>query len=750
MDEKKQVTWAFRRLGGMDQVTLQTAEELRRLRDLDPKLWATLSCPASGLEFNARMLELLDADKDGRIRIPEVLDAVDWLCARITDPAEIVARPESLPLKSIRQDSAEGAKMHATALNVLQNLGRQDAVSVCEADVQEAASVANALLYNGDGILPVHSDLTEEQNAFIMAALNTVGGEKDASGEAGIDPKCIDAFLAALQAEKAWRGTLMAAPHPLDGDTGATWTLLQELKDKIDDYFLRCRMAAFAPQAVPALNAEELISSSCENGLLVRGMLESLPISHVSADSPLGLAAGVNPVWRGKATAFLALCAPLLPAGGDMTEEDWEKLQLALKPYGEVLAQRPVPAPAGAIVPESAAAFLDTLTDSNIETFLEEGAAGELKSIIEQDLSVPSASSDIAELEKLVLFYHHLHRLLMNFVSFCDFYSLKKPATFQAGTLFIDGRSCRLCLPVANVDKHSGMAGFSQICLLYCACSRVTDGGTKTMNIAAAMTAGSDAFLREGRNGVYVDDEGNDWDATIVKVVRNPISLKQAMWSPYLRISQMIGETIHKFAADKETRMLAKASQKAAETAAAPGKPPMPFDIGKSVGIFAAVGIALGALGTAVGSITSMIMSLHWWQFPLLFLAIFLCISGPSVFLAWLKLRKRTLGPLLEASGWAVNSQLPINQVLGRALTKEAVLPGNSTRIRNDPLREKSPAAKFLFALLLIAVLILGYAAWKYKDRLFDNIKPAATVEQAPAAAPAPAEKPAEVAPEAK
>ena len=148
------------------------------------------------------------------------------------------------------------------------------------------------------------------------------------------------------------------------------------------------------------------------------------------------------------------------------------------------------------------------------------------------------------------------------------------------------------------------------------------------------MTAGSDAFLREGRNGVYVDDEGNDWDATIVKVVRNPISLKQAMWSPYLRISQMIGETIHKFAADKETRMLAKASQKAAETAAAPGKPPMPFDIGKSVGIFAAVGIALGALGTAVGSITSMIMSLHWWQFPLLFLAIFLCISGPSVFLA--------------------------------------------------------------------------------------------------------------------
>ena len=48
------------------------------------------------------------------------------------------------------------------------------------------------------------------------------------------------------------------------------------------------------------------------------------------------------------------------------------------------------------------------LDDADIDAFLECGAAGELKSIIERDLSVPSASSDIAELEKLVLFYHHL------------------------------------------------------------------------------------------------------------------------------------------------------------------------------------------------------------------------------------------------------------------------------------------------------------------------------------------------------
>ena len=83
MEKNDKLTWAFHRLGGMDQVTLETAGELSRLRELDPKLWAALSCPASGLEFDARTLELLDTDADGRIRIPEVLEAMDTTIGRL-------------------------------------------------------------------------------------------------------------------------------------------------------------------------------------------------------------------------------------------------------------------------------------------------------------------------------------------------------------------------------------------------------------------------------------------------------------------------------------------------------------------------------------------------------------------------------------------------------------------------------------------------------------------------------------------
>ncbi|WP_298069619.1 ABC transporter permease [uncultured Mailhella sp.] len=753
MEQDRQVTWAFHRLGGMDQVTLETSEELCRLRELDPKLWAALSCPASGLEFDARTLALLDGDGDGRIRIPEVLEAVEWACRRLAHPADMASRPEALPLSALA-DTEEGRHLAATAAAVLKNLGKEDQQAVTPDDVAGAAAAANALLLNGDGIFPPHDDLGEKA-AFVRTALSVAGGEKDAGGRTGLNAAGVDAFLAALKAEQDWRAAVNAAPHPLGEDTAAAWTLMTELKDKLDDYFLRCRLAAFAPQSSASLNAEELLAVPDEHGLLAPEALAALPLSHIGPDAPLRLDFGLNPAWRSKAAAFFRLIAPLLPDAAVMTEDDWNAVQAAFSPYGAALAARPVPASAASLPAGDPAAALAALTDEEIQALLTGPEAAELKDMMARDLAVPAASGDLAELERLTLYYRHLHRLLMNFVSFHDFYSLRRPAAFQAGTLFIDGRSCRLCLPVADVGKHAGMAALSQLCLLYCECRRRASGTSpaQVRNIVAAMTAGSDVFLREGRNGVYVDDEGQDWDATLVKLVHNPISIKQAVWSPYLRMSQMIAEQIHKFAGDKESKLMASAAQKIGSAAA---KPQAPFDISKSVGLFAAVGIALGALGTAVGSIAGMLMALHWWQFPLLFLAAFACISGPSAFLAWLKLRKRTLGPLLEASGWAVNGQLPVNLLLGRALTSEAALPGNATRTGHDPLRETGRTGKAVLAVLIAALLGLGYLGWT--GELAPLLKKAVTVEQpAPAAAPpaaqpaeAPAAAPAEAAPAAK
>ena len=350
----------------------------------------------------------------------------------------------------------------------------------------------------------------------------------------------------------------------------------------------------------------------------------------------------------------------------------------------------------------SCSAFLDLPSRFEALTQQDEDAAGHLKTL--------------TDVERLVLYHHHLHRLLMNFVSFCDFYALSRPTTFQIGTLFIDGRGCNLCLRVDDITNHAAQAQPSHLCLAYCECSRLDTG--QKMNIVAAVTAGDSNLLIPGRHGVFVDTQGQSWEAVLVKLVDNPISIRTAMFAPYKRFGRMITDQLEKLASSKDSALMSDASKSIDKLTTDAQKEAKPFDIGRSMGIFAAIGLALGAIGTALASIAAALFSLAWWQFPLLFVGIFLCISGPSMFLAWLKLRRRTLGPVLDASGWAVNSQIPINFMLGSCLTDAAALPPNASRSFDDPFRKQSRWKKWAVALgvVCLAALLAGGGYWGWKE----------------------------------
>ncbi|MCH5277547.1 MAG: ABC transporter permease [Desulfovibrionaceae bacterium] len=719
--ESRGFLWKFQRMGGLDQVTLRTAEELRHLSELDPKLWVILSCPATGLESDARTLALIDSDHDGRIRIPEVVAAVEWVCARLANPADLAGQdgelPSAMPLAAINVATEEGRRLEATVRGILTRQGKPGADSVTQRDVEAAVATAARNTYNGDGIFPPLDDLGDEIRDFVRDALAVMGGVSDASGQPGIGRPQAEAFLKALAEWRAWRQTVDEAPHPLGADTESAWALLSRLKEKIDDYFLRVRYASYAPDSIAALNMEDAIPAKM--GLLEPSGLTGLPLAHVEAggrDAPLRAQCGFNPAWADDMRRFFEVANPLLPVPDTLSRDDWRELQARFEPYASALAGKPVIEPAE---DQSAAptASIDDLGRARVDELLTGRAAALFEEAVARDVAASTAADDIAEAERLVLYYLHLHRLLMNFVSLYDFYSLRRSATFQVGTLFMDGRGCRLCLPVSDVARHSTMAVFSRLCLLYCHCTRVSrPGGTEpdqSMTIVAAMTAGDDSLLIEGRNGVFVDNQGQDWDATLIKVVQNPVSLRQAVWAPYKRVGRMVTEQLEKLANAKNDALLSNAGARIETLTTAPGATPeakKSFDIGKSVGIFAAIGLALGAIGTALASLGRTLAALHWWQYPLLVLGAFVLISGPSVFLAWLKLRGRTLGPVLEASGWAVNSRVPVNLMLGRALTSLARLPANAQRSIIDPLRKPSGLRLAALAGLILAVAIAAGA----------------------------------------
>jgi hypothetical protein len=217
-----------------------------------------------------------------------------------------------------------------------------------------------------------------------------------------------------------------------------------------------------------------------------------------------------------------------------------------------------------------------------------------------------------------------------------------------------------------------------------------------------------------GRNGMFVDRDGRDWKATVVKVVEQPVSIRQAFWSPYRRVGKMVEDQLRKFAASRDKDMESKAAANVAGAAskaeAGQGAAP-PFDIAKFAGIFAAIGLAVGAIGTALAAAIAGLFSLAWWQLPLVLVAVLLIISGPSMLLAWLTLRRRNLGPLLDANGWAVNARARINLPFGESLTGLAELPEGAKRSLHDPFADKKrPWKTWLF---LVALVVLLYVLWR-------------------------------------
>ena len=289
--------------------------------------------------------------------------------------------------------------------------------------------------------------------------------------------------------------------------------------------------------------------------------------------------------------------------------------------------------------------------------------------------ALTAAKAEYMPLRKLLLIHRDFYRLLRNFVTLEDFYDNdeKTVASFQAGTLIIDQRACHLCMRVNDPAKHDSQAPLSGMYLLYCNCENKKTG--KTMQIVAAMTQGEIKNLSVGKNAVFYDNSGLDYDATVTKIIDNPISIRQAFWTPYRKLANWIEEKINKSAAEKDAKAFEdmKAKTDAAADPNAEKKPA--FDIAKFAGIFAAIGMALGMIGTALASVAKGMSGFTWWQLLIVFVCILLVISGPSMIMAWLKLRRRNLAPVLNANGWAINADAIISVIFGRTLTEQVAFP---------------------------------------------------------------------------
>ncbi len=737
--------WKFTSLGGFSQARMETAADFANLGTLDQKLWAALACPVKGLAFDTRTLGLLDHDNDGRIRAPEVIEASRWCSAMLTSLDALAAGDKALSLAHIDQSSPEGAGLYASAKRILEELG-QNGTTLSVAGATKAAEMLAASPLNGDGVVHAGSTDVEAVQTLIGEIVGSLGGVADRGGEMGVDQGMVDTFYADAQAALDWTAGGTPDVLVLGPGTGAAADAVTAVQRKVDDFFARCRLANFDDRALVALNRkeEEYLAIAAEDLSVTAEEVSGFPLARIEACRDLPLVGPVNPAWAARLLALKASAVgPLLGAELEvLTEEAWTELKTRLAPFHAWKAARP-------------ASGVTDLAADRLQALIEGPEKAALAALIAEDAALAPTVAAVAQVERLVRFHRDLCQLARNFVNFTDFYSDTARATFEAGTLYLDGRACQLVVRVDDPGKHAALAARSKLFLAYCNCTRPS--GEK-LAIAAAFTDGDADFLMVGRNGVFYDRDGKDWDATITKIVDNPISIRQAFWAPYKKLASFFEERAAKEAAAKE----AESEKQRMATAKGvvgdgDGKPAAPKI---DVGMAAAIAVGLGALGSMMvallGYVTGL-FALPFWIICVVLMAIFIGISLPSVAMAYFKLRQRSLGPILDSNGWAVNGSAKLSVRFGGTMTDVAELPPGSRVDTKDQYADPvNPwpgmlktvvAVCFLYSLLnwfgVVHMLSKGKIGDEASDmRLFPATEAPAEVE-APAAAPAPAPAPA-------
>ena len=527
------------------------------------------------------------------------------------------------------------------------------------------------------------SDSTDEGKQVLEAArliLGQLGLKQDE-----ISLQNVQDYMAVYE-EKCKSEYTAAAGEPYEPPYGdgsdAAEAAVNAVRQKVADWYMRCKLVQFDEDATPVLDVQvDKIAAISGNDLGASAAeISTYPLARPRKDAMLPLTTGINPAWQG-AMAALTAAVPELQGAESLSEDDWNAIVAKIDAY--------------------------TAWKAAGETAMNEAIAAQ----------VSEHAAAIAPVERLLRYCRDYYKLIHNYVVFKDFYKRDENslAVFQAGKLYIDQRCCDLCVRVSDMGKSTASAGKSGMYLIYCHC---TSKGGQQMDIVAALTDGEIGGLHEGKNAIFYDRQGQDWDAVVTKIVDNPISVRQAFWSPYRKFGNWVTEKITKNASEKESKqfdeMTSKADTASTSLTAKPAdggapadanKKAMPFDIAKFAGIFAAIGLAVGAIGGALAALGGFVVA-KWYNVILLVAAVIILISGPSMLLAWLKLRKRNLGPVLNANGWAINSNVKVNTTFGKTLTSMAKYP---KVVVADPLADKKMAwwKKCLIWLVVLAVVFL-------------------------------------------
>ncbi len=679
----------FRRFAGSFQLRIRSVDELKQVLAVPEAHWVATACPAKGLNCDARFIECLDTDHNGRVRAQELQDAISWTMRMLREPKDCVPGSDVLVLDHL---ASEAAPLRATAELVLSNLNAAAGERISLAEVRQTKEVLDRVSANGDGIIAPPGVADAGLRQLALDLLTQVPGVADRSGERGLDSAQIAVFAKLHQAALAWLDA-GAAARRWGADSVALAGLLDAVRARIDEYFLLCRLVAAQPSAHERfrLTAERLDAMLGDGAALRRG-LSALPLA---PPDPAGVLT-FDQLLRGDSYEAVqqfrdqVAQAVLGPAGARTLEESaWRRLCAdadAIQAWACLADEHKVLA----------------LGEARVRAI----TAGDLKALDQlciDDLALNETLARVVDLERLILYQRWLFTFANNFVAMPDLYGATGKALFEQGTLIMAGREFKLSVLVTDRAAHAAMAGESSMFILYCQILG-TDSGA--WEVAVPVTSGTSRNLFVGKRGIFHAVDGKEYDALVTQIITHPVSLFEAIYMPFVRIGKFITSRIEQWTKsasgdfDKKLGETADQAKQAVATAAVspsskPGAPATavatvsaPAAAGGQFGqILMGGGIAFAAIGSAFAFIVAQLSALTPVQWLWGVLGLLAILALPSAALAYLKIYSRNLAVLLEASGWAMNDRLRLTMQLGLLLTRRPARPPGT---RLDPFDQVS------------------------------------------------------------
>ncbi len=677
----------FQKYGGIHQLRIESAEDLAFIHELHPARWAATSVQVESLQCDPAFLEYLNQDGSGTIRAEHLRAAVTWIFHMMANRDRMAASSDVLRLSDLDTSREEGRQLREAAIHILGQLKVENLEEISLEQLRIFRNTYGMTSPNGDGVLPPQHVSDPAAAQLANDVLERVGGTKDVSGQDGINEGHLSQFLDGARNYLAWKALAeddgAAGILPWGDDTAAAVKLTSEFDAKIEQFFWQCDLVKLDARTAEriCLSEEELQKLVGSDLQAMERQLAQAPLQTPNAEGVLNLEGPVNPYYQDQMDELrnrvLARAQP--DSHETLTRIGWQQVKAIFEPYGAWQAKKPSDG-------------VDELSETTLKEYLEGPAQKKLLQLLLEDLAVKDEVMKVTALEKLTLYQRWLLELANNFVSFSALYDPSRRALFELGNLIIDGRELAFTMKVRNRAEHKKIAQASKIFLVYAEIILSQEQG-RSFEIAAALTGGSQGVIEIGKRGIFYDLQGKEWDARVVDMVENPISLGEAIKSPFVKAKKLLSEKVEAFvgtragALEKTTTEIAtkmekgESLQQPAQVPSAGAAPPSGSGMRDLV---LAGGIAFAAVGSSLVYLIKTLSQIDPLNAALALVALLLVVALFSALSGWNKLRRRDMSALLEACGWAVNFRMYMTRRLGYLFSRTPHLPEGARKERRD------------------------------------------------------------------